>query len=76
VGIGALVGREWEALARGLEHAYLLLGLALVGLLGGFFTWKLTRRRRYGPASPSLEVFSVAPRTSNESLALRARETP
>lgn len=51
VGVGALVGREWEALARELEYAYRLLGLALVGLLGGYFAWKLARRRRYGAVS-------------------------
>jgi len=56
VGIGALLGRQWEAVARGLEHAYGLLGLALVGLLAGYFVWKLARRRRYGAPSLTLSL--------------------
>lgn len=55
VGLGALLGREWEPIARGLEETYRLLGLALVGLLAGYLAWKLARRRRYG-APPNLTL--------------------
>lgn len=55
VGLGALLGGQWESIARGLEHAYRLLGLALVGFLSGYLAWKLGRRRRYGPPPSSLK---------------------
>jgi len=50
VGLGALLGREWETIARGVEQTYRLLGLAVVALISAYFTWKLVRRRRYGAA--------------------------
>ena len=55
VGVGALLGRRWESIARGLEDAYRLVGLALVALLGGYVAWKLARRRRYGAPAASLK---------------------
>jgi membrane protein DedA with SNARE-associated domain len=54
VGLGALVGREWEGIAHGLEETYRVLGLALVAVLVGYFGWKLARRRRYGAPPPTL----------------------
>lgn len=76
VGIGALFGREWEAMARGLEEGYRILGLALLGFLGGYFAWKVARRWRYGapPRSPTLSPDSAAAQT--EKLAMGARGTP
>jgi len=56
VGLGALLGRGWENTARGLEHAYRLLGLALVTVMGGYLVWKLARRHRFGAARPHLEL--------------------
>jgi membrane protein DedA with SNARE-associated domain len=77
VGMGTLAGRQWESIARGLEHAYRLLGLALVGFLGGYFAWKLARRRRYGaPGPPGLRPFSTPERSGDEPLALGTRGTP
>lgn len=77
VGIGALSGREWENIARGLEGAYRLLGLTLVALLGFYFAWKLARRRRYGaPGSPGLRLFSTQERSGDEPLVLGTRGTP
>jgi len=75
VGIGALLGREWETIARGVEEAYRLLGLGLLTLLGGYLAWKLTRRCRYGapPRSPKASSDSTAAQT--EKLAMGARET-
>ncbi|MBI3629494.1 MAG: DedA family protein [Candidatus Rokubacteria bacterium] len=52
VGTGALVGREWEVLGRGLEAGYRVVGLALIALLASYLVWKVARRRRYG--APSL----------------------
>ncbi|MBI1727564.1 MAG: DedA family protein, partial [Candidatus Rokubacteria bacterium] len=54
VGLGALVGREWEGIAHGLEETYRILGLALIAVLVGYFGWKLARRRRHGPPLPTL----------------------
>jgi len=75
VGMGALLGREWEAIARGLEEAYRLLGLALVALLGAYFAWKLARRRRYGWPPPALKPSSnsESARSSSEQVALGTR---
>ena len=78
VGLGALLGRGWESIARGLEHAYRLVGLALVALLGGYFAWKLVRRRRYGAPPPrvALPSDSEPERSGVERLAPGARGTP
>lgn len=56
VGLGALLGQEWEASARGIEHAYRLLGLVVLALLAGYLGWKLARRRRHGAPPPSLKL--------------------
>ncbi len=58
VGIGALLGREWEAVAQRLGEGYRFVGLTLVALLGGYIAWKLARRCRYGPAPSSLKELS------------------
>jgi len=54
VGLGALLGREWEGIARGLEQAYRLLGLALVTFIVSYFAWKFVRRHQYGAPRPGL----------------------
>jgi len=73
VGMGALLGREWEAIARGLEETYRLFGLALVALLGGYVAWKLARRGRYGPAPTSPRALLRRKRSDDEPLALKTR---
>lgn len=70
VGMGALLGQQWEAIARELEHAYRLLGLALVAFFGVYFAWKLARRRRYGPAPTSFKLSSAPERADDEPLAM------
>ncbi|MBI2468611.1 MAG: DedA family protein [Candidatus Rokubacteria bacterium] len=74
---GALLGREWEHAARGLEGAYRLLGLALGVLLAGYLVWKLARRCRYGPPRPPLErSVEVAPPEPGASRAARPALPP
>lgn len=76
VGLGALLGRGWENTARGLEHAYRLVALALIGFLGGYFAWKLARRRRYGAPPPGLKLSSDSGRSGADHLALEKQGTP
>lgn len=54
VSLGALLGREWEAMAWGLEQAYRLVGLAFVTFIVSYFAWKFVRRHQYGAPRPGL----------------------
>lgn len=78
IGLGALVGREWEGIAHSLEEIYRILGLALVTVLVGYFGWKLARRRRYGPPPPTLNpsLPSESGRSAAERPAPGTRHTP
>lgn len=78
VGLGAFLGREWEAIARGVEETYRILGLALVALLVGYFAWKLARRRRYGPPPPTLNpaLASESALSAAKRLLPGTRQTP
>lgn len=77
ISLGAFAGRQWEALVRGLEEAYRLLGLAGIGLLGGYLAWKLARRRRYGaPPTLKLSSGSESERSGAEQLALSTKGAP
>ena len=78
VGLGALLGRQWEHIAQGLQHAYRLLGLTLVAFLAAYIAWKLARRRRYGAPPPSLKrsLVSESPQSGAERPALGTRLIP
>jgi len=76
VGLGALLGRQWEHIAQGLQHAYRLLGLTLVALPAAYIAWKLARRRRYGAPPPSLKLSSDSGRSGADHLALEKQGTP
>ena len=76
VGIGALFGREWEVIARGLEESYHILGLALLGFLAGYFAWKIGRRWRYGAPSRSATLSPDAGKADAAKFAVGARGTP
>lgn len=76
VGMGALFGREWEPIARGLEGAYHLLGLVLLGFLGGYFAWKIARRWRYGAPPPSPRPSPDSAASQTQKFAMGARGTP
>lgn len=49
LGMGALMGNQWETAARGLGQVYDLIPVAVVGFLWVYFAWKVVWRVRYGP---------------------------
>ncbi len=52
VSVGAFLGRQWEAAARGLEQTYGILGAGSATFVGAYIAWKLARRRRFGTPPP------------------------
>jgi membrane protein DedA with SNARE-associated domain len=74
VSLGALLGRQWEQAASGLETTYRFLGLALATLLGGYLAWKLIRRRRFG--APRLSLKPTRDSADPESARAATARTP
>lgn len=62
VGLGTVLGRQWEHSVRSLEEAYRLGVLVLFASPTAHLGWKLLRRGRYGPAAPDLGTSSTLAR--------------